>query len=123
MPLGKPQRLRLFFETLQTAPATATAEAAFATVCDTLNRIEDTHSGIPSDPMHWKSDGRLYPPQEDSRKSFAPDSSLVRYRTRGNYLWIAPNGAILITDLNNPPNTVFTKPGADGVSVGTLPNG
>ncbi len=61
MPLSKRERLRLFFETLRTAPAAATAEAAFAMLCDTLNRIEDAHSGVPFDPMRWQSDGRLYP--------------------------------------------------------------
>jgi hypothetical protein len=63
------ERLELFLERLDARPAAATHSEAFRLVADTLNAIEDEFSGAIFDPDKHLSDGRMYPPQEDSREA------------------------------------------------------
>ena len=121
MPLSKFDRLQLFFDQLNAAPTAGTEAEAFDLVCQLLNRVEDQHSGVPANPTSWEADGRLYPPQPDKRKSFAPRATIIRYRSRDHYLWIEANGAILITDIDYPPKIMLSKAGADGRSIGSPP--
>ena len=113
--LSKEQRLKLFFERLSEAPVATSAEEAFQLLAETLNRIEDAHSGVPFDPSNWQSDGRLYPPQEDSKRSVDGRENLHRYRSRGHNTFISSDGAILILDLSK--NVIFEKSGRNGESI------
>ena len=114
--MDKYARLQLFYERLQAAPAASTHDESYALVCDTLNAVEDEHSGVPNNPNNWQTDGRLYPPQPD--RSYAVDGfpGVVRYRSFGHNTYIASNGAIEVKVVAT--NEVdFTKPAANGKGV------
>ena len=114
------ERIALFFERLKAHPAAATHDEAFRAVADILNAVEDEFSGAPYDPEKHLSDGRMYPPQEDSRRQVAGRDDVVRYRSRGHNTWIANNGAMRIEKIGNkgqPAVLCLDKPGADGKTV------
>ncbi|MBP9091944.1 hypothetical protein KBI23_13040 [bacterium] len=109
-------RLQLFYARLQAAPNASTHDESYALLCDTLNSVEDEHSGVPYNPDNFQTDGRLYPPQPD--RSYAVDGfpDVVRYRNFGHNTYIAKNGAIEVKVIAT--NEVdFTKPGANGKGV------
>ena len=70
---------------------------------------------IPFDPDAWLSDGRMYPPQGDSRRKVPGRNDLVRYRSLGHNTWIGANGAIRIAGVDG--QVFLEKPGADGRTV------
>ena len=114
--MDKYARLQLFYERLQAAPAASTHDESYTLLCDTLNAIEDEHSGVPNNPDNWQTDGRLYPPRSD--RSYAVDGfpDVVRYRSAGHNTYIAKNGAIEVKVVVT--NAVdFTKLGANGKGV------
>jgi hypothetical protein len=73
-------------------------------------------TSIPFDPSNWQNDGRMYPPQWDSLRAVPGRSDVRRFRSKAHNTLIGANGAIEIRDLSG--RTVFTKPGADGRTVG-----
>lgn len=78
--------------------------------------MEDDLTTIPNDPARWQTDGRLYPPRDDSARVERP--GVTRYRSRGHNTWIGDNGAIEIKGVDG---TVYLdKPGADGKRVRDL---
>jgi hypothetical protein len=118
--LTPPERLALFFERLGAQPPAATHDEAFRLVADTLNAVEDEFSGAAYDPEKHLSDGRMYPPQEDSRRLVEGRKDVVRYRSRGHNTWISENGAIRIEKIGSkgqPAVCCLDKPGADGKTV------
>jgi len=101
------------------SPATSHDEA-FKLVANTLNRVEDEFSGVAFDPGKHLDDGRLYPPQEDSRRDVPGRRDVIRYRSRGHNTWIGSNGAIRIEKIGKsrePSVCCLDKPGADGKTV------
>jgi hypothetical protein len=98
--LSKEERLRLFFERLKAARPASTAEEALRLVAETLISVEDEFSGVPYRPDNWRSDGRMYPPREDSRVKYSERPSLLKYRNRGHYSFIGINGSIRIETLD-----------------------
>ena len=40
-------------------------------------------TSIPYDPANWMTDGRMYPPQPDSKKAVSGRSDVTRYRSKG----------------------------------------
>ena len=113
--LSRDERLELFFIRLAESPAAATPEEAYQLLCDTLNEVEEEHSGVPFNPDTWRSDGRLYPPQLDSIRSVPDIPSAKCYRSKGHDSIIGPNGAIEIR--TRAGEVLFTKAGADGKKV------
>jgi hypothetical protein len=110
--VSRKQRLRTFAKRLESAADANTLAAALDLLGTTLNDVEDEFSGVPSNPLLWKSDGRLYPPQEDSGRSVPDRPSLRRYRSVGHNTFLGQNGAIRIETLAGA--LILDKPGADG---------
>lgn len=117
MLLPRRQRLILFFQTLNDAPAATTMEDAYDLLCDCLNQIEDAHSGVDYNPDHFQDDGRLYPPLADARRQVPGRPDLLRYRSRGHNTYVSADGAILIQTTDKPPQEILRKAGASGQNV------
>jgi hypothetical protein len=115
MSITKAQRLIEFLRRLRWAAPAANAEEAFELVARILNAVEDEFSGTPFDPQAWQTDGRLYPPQIDSRRVVPDRPDVTRYRSRSHNTFIAANGAIEIQTIDRV--VLLSKPGADGESV------
>lgn len=111
--LSKSARLKLVFQRLNAAGATATHDAAFALIAEILNAVEDEHSGIPANPSNWRSDGRMYPPQADNARSSPNRPGVVVYRSRSHRTLIAVNGAFTIIDVQTG-EALIEKLGLDG---------
>jgi hypothetical protein len=118
--LTQAERVAEFLKRLGEARPVASHDEAFSLVRDTLNGVEDQFSGVAFDPDKHLTDGRLYPPQEDSRRSVPGRDDVVRYRSRGHNTLIAANGAIRIEKIGKggePSICCLDKPGADGKAV------
>ena len=110
--LPKNKRLKLFFERLQAAPPASSVDEALDLLARTLNAVEDEHSGVEYHPTPWKDDGRMYPPQEENRRTVPDRPSLRRYRSAKHNTFIGLNGSIRIQDLAG--KVLLDKPGRDG---------
>jgi hypothetical protein len=108
-------RFAEFVRRLSDRSQTSSSDAAFSLIASTLNEVEDELSGVPNNPDSWQSDGRLYPPQMDSRRAVPDYPDVTRYRSRAHNTFIASNGAIEIVSLSG--EVVLQKPGADGRHV------
>ncbi len=85
-------------------------------VADILNQVEDEMTSIPYDPALPLNDGRMYPPQPDSKKLVPGRADVIRYRSRGHSILIGTNGAIqLILGASGP--VILNKPGAGGAAL------
>jgi hypothetical protein len=100
---------------LAQAAASASADEAYALVADTLNQVEDELSGVPFNPSNWKTDGRLYPPQEDNKHLVLGHPLVSRYRSVAHNLFIGSNGSIEIQTIRG--DALLQKAGADGKHV------
>ncbi|HBI42958.1 MAG TPA: hypothetical protein DDY78_08885 [Planctomycetales bacterium] len=97
--MTKQQRLEEYYNRLQGQQPSTTAEQALDRLEQTLIEVEDDHSGIPrSDPPPPRNttDGRLYPPLEDSIIR-NPDGS-ISATTKGHNIEISSGGSITIRD-------------------------
>ena len=112
--MDRPERLALFLNTLELAPPSSNCETALSLISETLNAIEDQHSGVPYNPDTWQTDGRMYPPQLDQEKvSDRPHCRL--FRSKGHRIYIGANGAIRIERVKGKDRIlVLDKAGADG---------
>lgn len=113
--ISRAERLDRFIQTLAESPVASSEQDALRLLAAALNHSEDVYSGIPSDPSTRGTDGRMYPPQEDSRRSDTATPDVARYRTRAHNVFIGKNGAITIRNaiqLEGPP--LLRKPGSDG---------
>jgi hypothetical protein len=110
--MTRKQRLRKFIERLEAAGSANSLATALELLRTTLNAVEDEFSGVPNNPLLWESDGRLYPPQEDSGRSVPDRPSVRRYRSVGHNTFVRQNGAIRIETVAGA--IVLDKAGADG---------
>ncbi len=118
--LDRRQRIAVFLDRLGSAAHAASHDEAFELLKRTLTAVEDEFSGVPEDPDNHLDDGRLYPPQEDSRRKVPGRPDLIRYRSKGHNTWIGSNGAIRIEELpgkSGGPRCCLDKPGQDGQTV------
>jgi hypothetical protein len=102
----------MFLQRLEAAAPASSADEALDLLGRTLSAIEDEHSGVEFNPTPWNDDGRMYPPQEDNRRTVPDRSSLRRYRSAKHNTFIGTNGSIQIQDLDR--NVILDKPGRDG---------
>jgi hypothetical protein len=109
------ERFSEFVRRLNEAPSASSADNALALLTSILNEVEDELAGVPYDPARWQTDGRLYPPQADSRRTVADRTDVVRYRSRAHNTYIAENGAIEIVAISG--EVILRKTGADGRHV------
>ena len=119
--LTQAERVAEFLKRLGGARPAASHDEAFELVRATLNALEDQFSGVAFDPDKHLTDGRLYPPQQNSRRSVPGRDDVVRYRSRGHNTLIASNGAIRIEKIGKGGELsicCLDKPGADGKTVG-----
>ena len=114
--VDKLARMKLIFERLEAAPPCSSADEALVQLASVMRSVEDEFTTIPNNPAQWKSDGRLYPPQEDARR-LTGNKKVVRYRNRKHDTWIGQNGAMKIT---GGDVTWLDKPGSDGKTITTL---
>jgi hypothetical protein len=115
-PLPKPIRLRVFLDRLAEALPAADAAAAKQLVDDTLNAVENELTDIPCDPSQWRTDGRMYPAQEDSASDVEGFPGVTSYRSRKHETLVRDNGAIEIRDAHSL-EVMLSKPGRDGKGV------
>ena len=94
----KRERLQLIQARLAQAPCASTHDEAFAMLTNIVNEVEDEHSGVLYDPNAWMTDGRIYPPQLDSKKS-CDVAFARRYRTKGHHVFIGDHGAIVFQNV------------------------
>jgi hypothetical protein len=129
----KAERLAEFLRRLGRLPAARTGQEAREQLDRTLNAVEDEWTSIPFDPaaldpsMRLAPTERMYPPQDDSRRSVPGRPEVVRFISRGKYTFIRSNGAIEIRSSRGPDGTIaqpaetgdliFAKAGADGRGV------
>lgn len=110
-------RLKIFVERLQNALPANSHDEAYELLSNVLNTVEDQLTSIPYDPDNWQTDGRLYPPQQDSSRPVKDHPTVRRYRNLGHNTFISQNGAILISGLDAATEILMSKPGADGKDV------
>lgn len=108
----KRERLQLIQARLEKAPCASTHDEAFGMLTNIVNEVEDEHSGVPYDPNAWIADGRIYPPQLDSKKT-CDVKFARRYRTKGHHVFIGDYGAIAFQNVITQ-QIEFSKPGCDG---------
>jgi hypothetical protein len=108
----KRERLQLIQARLETAPCASTHDEAFAMLTNIVNEVENEHSGVPYDPDAWMADGRIYPPQLDSKKACDVEFA-SRYRTKGHHVFIGDYGAIAFQNVTTQ-KIEFSKPGCSG---------
>ncbi|HEX6086448.1 MAG TPA: hypothetical protein VF266_18110 [Thermoanaerobaculia bacterium] len=118
MVTGKEQRLRELIRRLRLAPPAASFDEARRLLETTLNAVEDEMSGVPFDPARWQSDGRMYPPQDDSERTVPGQAAVRRYRSRRHNTFIGNNGALEIRTVEH--EILLRKAGADGRFISDL---
>jgi hypothetical protein len=111
----KAERLQEFFRRLAKLPAAKSAKSARGQLATTLNQVEDEMTSIPNDPVGFQSDGRMYPPQDDSARAVPNRPDVKRFRSRSHNTFIRKNGALEVQELDG--KVIFSKRGADGKGV------
>jgi|GEM_PF-4554945 len=93
-----PERLQIYFQRLRESPPARSANEAIDLVNAILDQVEDEYSGVPKNPNPGLTtpDGRMYPVQPDR---IDPNPNVVGgyiLTTRGNLIYIGPDGSIQI---------------------------
>jgi hypothetical protein len=91
------ERLEEFYRRLAALPRPSTADEALEQICRTLDEVEDELSGIPRanpPPQRWATDGRMYPPQNDSIIRHA--DGRISADTRRHRIEIGSDGCVTV---------------------------
>ncbi|MFO0843741.1 MAG: hypothetical protein U0797_15330 [Gemmataceae bacterium] len=81
-----------------------------------LTHVEDSMTSIPCNPANWRTDGRMYPPQQDSIRDVEGHPNTKRFRSLRHNTFFGENGAIEIQAVSDGA-VIFAKPGANGKGV------
>jgi len=114
---SKEDRFSEFLRRLALLPRARDASEARKQLERMLNAVEDEMTDIPNDPTQWQSDGRMYPPQDDSLR-LTTNPAVMCFRSKGHRTYISQGGAIEIREI--PNRVVFSKPGSDGKTIADL---
>jgi hypothetical protein len=115
-PMPKELRFDEFIRRLRALPPASSHDEARRQIEEMLNQVEDEFSGVPFDPAHHRTDGRMYPPQDDNASDVEGHVDVTSYRSRGHETFVAKNGAFEIRDIRKG-QVVIHKPGSDGKGV------
>lgn len=91
------ERLDELYRRLQNSPRAGSADEALQQLCDTLDEVEDSWSGIPKKsppPPPTSSDGRMYCPMADFVLRL--DGGAIVALTRAHRIEISANGSLRI---------------------------
>lgn len=113
---SKSYRLQVFISRLKAASPVATKTEAFALIAAVLDRVEDELSGIVANPANWRTDGRMYPPQEDNARDSVAPPGITIYRNRHHRTLLWKSGGFAIVEVRTG-DVVVVKPGTDGMRV------
>lgn len=105
-----------FLNRLRRALPSRTEAEARQLIAETLNQVEDELTDIPFDPARWRTDGRMYPVQDDNASEVEGSPEVTSYRSRKHETLIRSNGAFEIRDAITH-EVVLAKTGADGKGV------
>lgn len=109
------ERLQEFFRRASALPLLRSEEEVMMRLAELLNAVEDEMTSIPNNPDNWRSDGRMYPPQSESRSETSrPD--VARYRSKGRYTYVRSNGAFEIRTVRGD-KLECERPGYGGEKV------
>jgi hypothetical protein len=116
--MERSDRLRVFIQELNETASAATHAEARILAEQLLNNVEDRYSGVEYDPTAWRTDGRMYPPQDD-REVGSPHADVRVFKAKHHYILFGSNGAIRIVSTSHPVGSPdakvwLDKPGADG---------
>lgn len=114
--IPKHVRLQVFLERLQRAVPAAGGPDAKNLIDETLNDVENELTDIKFDPAHWRTDGRMYPVQDDNASDVDGHPEVTSYRSRKHETLIRENGAFEIRDANTQ-EVLASKAGSDGKGV------
>ena len=114
--IPKPVRMQEFLARLRKLPLATSGDEAKRFIDDTLNALEDEFTDIPFDPSNWRTDGRMYPVQDDNASDVDGHPKVTSYRSRKHETLIRNNGAFEIRDARTKEVAV-AKPGSDGKGV------
>lgn len=114
--IPKHVRLQVFLERLRSAEPVATGEEAKRLIDETLNEVENRLTDIPYDPTQWRTDGRMYPVQDDNAGDVDGYPEVTSYRSRKHETLVRENGAFEIRDANTQ-EVLIAKAGSDGKGV------
>jgi hypothetical protein len=114
---SKEERFAEFLRRLALLPRARNISEAREQLERTLNQVEDEMTGIAYDPTQWQSDGRMYPPQDDSLR-LTRNPAVLCFRSKGHRTYIAQGGAIEIHEVFG--KVVFSKSGSDGKTIADL---
>ncbi len=113
---SKSHRLQVFISRLKAAPPVSTKTEALALIATVLDEVEDELSGIVANPANWRSDGRMYPPQDDNARASVTPPGITVYRSRHHRTLLWESGGFAIVQVGTG-DVVVVKPGTDGVHV------
>ena len=109
--LTKSERLEIFQSQLANAKPASNQEEAIRLINNTLDKVEDTYSGVPkSEGIPNRDDGRMYGILDDKYITTLEDGTKVA-RTKGNRIILKQDGGFEI-QTKDGSKTLFSKPGA-----------